>query len=251
MATTYRVCVMIFACLFVSANAYTRELFSATYTGAELLGLPGVSFPTREPSLEGNSLAFPEGSSDFEKLLSLPILPEGSISGFGQIDISIEANVTRLSSTFNDFDPSFAIGDGTNLVAFLVADNNGGLGAATSYNDLGSTVEEVPVSILFTDAGINAVDESLDVHANFTFTPSSSTVRGGFFEESGEAAVPKTLNFEHAWEFVLIAENPTERYQINSISIVTVPEPSGVIIAVIGLLAFVPIFRTSVRKQAI
>lgn len=69
-------------------------LFSESYTGADLLNDPAVSFPNRAPQLVGgSSISFSAGVQSYEKLVVVPLLPSGTLSTATESTITVNANL--------------------------------------------------------------------------------------------------------------------------------------------------------------
>lgn len=197
-----------------------------TYTGLELATLSGVTFPTAAPVTSGSSIQFTAGARS--KLLSLDLFSAGELSGQLPTSLSIEVNFTRLS---NDFDPFFLLSDGGKMAGGGVFDNGGGGSQFLTLDDQGTLGNLL--SATFVDGlGYPGVGQADTLKMDFGFAGNilsqTNTFRGTV---TSHTYASELLNFSLPITFVLLADNETEQYQINSIGITTpdvvqVNEPS-------------------------
>ncbi len=234
-----RVHITLFALPFLMANSALCQTFS----GADLLNLPNVSFPNQIPIADGDSLVFGPVGTNLEKLMTFSLAP-GGVYSIGDT-ISIRMNLTRTQS---DFDPTLALGDGVSLIGFTPADNSGGSAEIGYGNDTGTNLDIQGSSELFNNSGFPNINESFDVAVDFTLFAGSVEVVGLFEGNTGMGSAPISLNLSQPLSFVFVGNNPPEAYRINSLTIV--PEPSAIALWTIGLLAFLPMVRSSIRRQA-
>jgi hypothetical protein len=227
----------LFASLLLGRAVTAETIFSGSWTGADLANDPTVSFPTRSPQLVGNSLQFLAGNQDNVPLIVLPLVPANLLSGTATI--TINANLTRLPAVYSngpdDFDPTFAVSDGMNILWFSAGDNAGGSGWFGSGNLINNTGGD---TIEFTEAGFPNVGGSFDVHSQFKLLPASSLISGSFLNGSYTKTMNTALDSSAALDFRFSGNNKEEQYQINSLSIQVegVPEPST--FALLGMSAF-------------
>ncbi len=207
-----------------------------TWTGIDLLSDPSVSFPTTAPSTSGTSIIFGPGSAAHEKLFVVPLFPSGTFSGADPVTISSSINLTRLGCSGScaggaeDFDPHILLGDGSNLVGAVTADNGGGEFLGTTLVDSGMTGSARTLDSVFTGAGYPAIGGAFDVLVDFTLELGQTTVDTSFLSGSGIFMnTSRALDSSEAVSFVFMRDNDTgEQYQVNSLVIdLCIPFPSG------------------------
>ena len=215
-----------------------------TFTGADLFNNPNVSFSTIAPTVSRSSLIIAPTTISFEKLLVLPLIPAGSLSGAIPEPISVSINLTRLT---DDYDPRILLSDGSNLVGAAIQDNNGGEAFGNTLIDLGNVIASVERTTGFVGAGYPAVGGSFDINLDWTLQSGLTTVDFAFGSGSAShSEITRALNPTSAIDFVFVAENDTaENYQINSLTVTTpvsgpippnpIPEPSSLLLLGSGL----------------
>jgi hypothetical protein len=168
-------------------------------------------------------LVFGPGTDANEKLLILPLAPAGTFSASQPANISISANITRLG---NDFDPHFIIGDDTNLVGAVVADNDNGQFLGITLEDDGDLGINRTLDLVFTDAygidGFPATGMSFDVQVDFELISGLTTVDASLGNKSGTFDTSthplRALDPARALSFVFMRDNDIfEQYQINTL----------------------------------
>lgn len=159
-------------------------------------------------------------------MLELPLFPAGSLSTTNPTTISVSINLTRLACVMSagcaggeaDFDPQFALGDGTNLVGGSASDGLGGAGTALEFSDRGDSAGLTSSQVIFTNAGYPVIGFSFDVNLDFILD-TTTTMDLSFLGGQGTAVVQKLFRAAPI-DFVLLKEgDPGEQYQINSLTI--------------------------------
>ena len=247
--TSSRFNVTLLSSLSTASILCTNTVLAGTITqnGGELLANPNVSFLTINPSLIDNTLRFGTGNVRYETILRWDLFPANSLTSTSPItSINISANLTRLlskSSTFpEDWDVSFNIWDGTNIVGGLFGDNTGGVFQSMegtsdgTFNniDLGSSS---PVGI-----GCPAIGQSANFNIDFELgTVSTQVTLSGL----GETLSFSTNNIDRTkpLSFLIGRDNDYERYDINNNTVnsdfipdetQSIPESSNIV----GLFVF-------------
>jgi hypothetical protein len=209
-------------------------------TGAELLQDSEASFPTRSPTLVGSSIQFGLGEKDYEKLVVYSVGPLAT-------DLRVTVGLTRLTS---DWDPAFALSDGTSISGVLVADNGTGSGFSASF--LEGPVEPdcfLPcnsriLSEVFNRAGFPALGESVELGLAFNLTPLATTVTLSYLNGSATFVAPRVLDPSKSLEFVMIGdERQREAYQLDYLSFsglrMSIPGPPTALTMLGGLAVLV------------
>ena len=224
----------------VAANLCHAAAIS--WTGAELLSDPRVSFPGQTPTLDGDSLVYGTSSVNFQKLVEISLIGPGAISpGDAPTQISITVSLTRLT---DDWDPHIGIGDGNQMLVALPTDN--GFVAAEELLDLGASGDRQRQVFMFNHSGLPGIGGTVDMTLDFLLGDGSSSFSTSFLGGSGtyDALVP--LDRTAGLNVVLARDNDTsEQYEINSVSVnsellATVPEPQSglLILTALGCLGF-------------
>jgi|GEM_PF-1946336 len=239
-----RVFLVVFvALLFMDARAIAGPV---TFTGAQLLTTPGVSFPGEAPTTQGNSLrfAFPTNDSilfsiDLRQFVDNPA------------HLVFSGNLTRVT---NDHDPRFYLTDGLNAVGVNIADASlDGLpdrGVITaSFGELNNNLVSFDGAPGLAD-GFEYITGSVfsftaTIHAQKLETLISASIAG----VSGTRAIGTVLELSRPLSLIFVAAtvnaSRNEIYQINALTLdsipVPVPEPGtmGIFLLVLsGLIAF-------------
>ena len=197
-------------------------LSDETYTGAELLTAPGVSFPTRTPVLVGSSLEFGTGLVSREVLMRLPLAPAGAASGSTLVLACYEIVLAPLTA---DNDTNWLLGDGLFLVGGGVADNSGGTGNAVAWND--PPVAPLEVATLYTGAGFPALGTSHTAMINILSNDLMTTVESAFGTGAGSGNLTVTVDRTQALELVLVVDEAAEQYRVDSVRARLVRDATG------------------------
>jgi hypothetical protein len=198
-------------------------LYDQTFTGAELLTAPGVSFPTRTPMVVGSSLEFGTGVATREVLMRLPLAPAGAASGSTSVLACYEITLTPLTA---DNDTSWQLGDGAFLVGGGVADNSGGSGNAASWVDP-PPVAPLEVTTLYTGAGTPPVGTSHTAMINILSNDLETTVESAFGTGAGSAPLTATVDRTQALELVLLIDEAPEQFRVESLRARLVRDATG------------------------
>ncbi len=201
--------------LVLSVSAISSHAASISFTGAELLSNPNVSFPTTVPTLNGSSIVFGPDSQSHGKLLVLPILAAGT----GSTSVTVSINLTRLActtpcaGTSEDHDPLVALGDGSTLIGGQFSDN--GQVFADVLTDTGNQGNRTAHDA-FSPFSQPSIGQSFDVEIIFDLAGSTTLTA-----EGNSYVVPSaSLDTSQAIEFVFMRNNDAgEQYQINTLSI--------------------------------
>lgn len=209
-----------------------------TFTGAELLNLPAVSFPNGQPPLDADTgIVFnrPPGS----RILA-SIALDGVIGSTDSFTASLNAN--RRSG---DFDLSVAIMDGVRGVGATIADNFGGQLIAFPDIALPSAQQANRGSVGVFESGVGypGVGGDFDVSYDFTIFDVGVAVTFGLFGQSLSFFSPVSLNRANGLSLILISDpnaSSSEIYEINSLTLqnTQVSEPQYLAFFAFSLLGF-------------
>ncbi len=219
----------------VMFSASVVQAGTITLTGAELLAYPGITFPTVAPSLSGTSLIFGVTPIPFGKLVSIPLTPAGYWAGALPAKFEISVTLTRMNS---DWDPHLMIGDGALLIGAALGDNSGGQGAADFKLDAGDRgIGPSSGVVLFTGAGFPAIGQSVTANLELSINLGATDFSFSFLGGSANYSSPDVLDPLSSLTFVLMRDNESESYQLDSLSIsfATVPEPATLALLGLGL----------------
>lgn len=226
-----------------------------SFTGAELAVLPGVSLHPTITSVSGSSLVFGPievAPSQFEKLVTLPLLSLGVWASVDDAVVTASLNLTRLACVQGfgsscgptDHDAVIALGNGSTIVGTEIADNSNGSAFLDEFSDAGQHGVRTRHDIMFVGSGFPEIGEPYDVTVTFllsaTSTTVSTTLLGGTARLTGLA-----LGRPADLDFLFMRDNdPGERYQLNTLTIssdaltvatIPVPEPTSLTLLAIGL----------------
>lgn len=197
-------------------------VYDQTYTGAQLLTAPGVSFPTRTPMVVGSALEFGTGAANREVLIRLPLLSAGAISGSSSVLACYEIVLAPLTA---DNDTNWLLGDGLVLVGGGVADNSGGTGNAVSWTD--PPVAPLEVVTLYTGAGFPPLNTSHTAIINILSNDSTTAVESAFGTGAGSGNLVATVDRTQALELVLVVDEVPEQFHIDSVRARVVRDATG------------------------
>lgn len=209
-----------------------------TFTGADLLNLPAVSFPNGWPPLDADT------GIVFNRPPNSAILASIALDGLiGRTNsLTVDLNVNRRSG---DFDLALAITDGVRGVGAIIADNLGGQLIA-SPNILLLTEQEVDrgsFGVSRNGVGNPGVDSDFDVSYDFIVSDAGVDVSFGFLGQSLSFFSPVALNRASGLSLILISDinaSISEVYEINSLTLqnTQVSEPQYLAFFAFSLLGF-------------
>ena len=219
-------------------------------TGSELLTSPDASFPSIQPKVQGTSLVFEWGTSHGPPLMNLVrfrVNAGAALPADGDITITATWNITRLACVgfcaggSDDWDPFFALSDGSTLTGFRISDeNSGNLSAATDADQGATGTDRTPLTSEG-GTGLVALGDSLSVALTFTMHDSGLTGRIQYLGIDRTWTFANTLGRTSSLALVLAQDNDSgERYQVSSLQVndgLSIPEPTTYALIGIGALA--------------
>ena len=250
MITTHATLPVLALVLLVAVPASAAPL---TITGADLLTAAEASFPSTQPKLDGTSLIFEWGTSHGPPDLNLvryQVNPSATLPPSGDVAISAVWNVARLPcngfcaggpSGITDWDPYFALSDGTNVVGFVLGDDNGGQVVAESAVDGGPYSDGRAIFLWEKGTGFPEIGDSLAVRLDFTLHDTGATARVRYLGVDESWTFANTLTRSSGLALLLAQDNDSgERYQVNSLQFpaaAAIPEPTTLALVGAALLA--------------
>jgi hypothetical protein len=223
------------------------EATSISFSGSELVGAMGVSFPSTAPTISGSSIVFGPSSTSFGKLVAIVLsaLGLGSLSAI-PAEVTVLLNLTRLSCTGDcathivDWDPAFMLSDGSNMIGVQINDPAPGSSVfAEEHQDKGVSGQRLVHNAIQNLDTYPDVGQSVDVRLHFSLTADASNVAIDVLGKSAAYQAVHVLQRPGLLEMVLMRDNDGgEQYQLNSLSIsmpALVPEPSAIALLILGL----------------
>lgn len=198
------------------APAISQDMVDETYTGAKLANLPGTTFPTRSPVVEGTTLQFlAPGVTSKEVLMRLPVIPEGDVATGSSVGVIFDLNFTRLT---RDNDLVVLLGDGDRLVGASLRDNDNGKSGAVAHNDPPSPdIPPIEGALLFDNSGFAPIGESSVRTTRICISSTGTHVEQAYRDKSGSADFDTILSGAGKLSLVLFSGSTNEEYQINSV----------------------------------
>ena len=237
----------IFFCfIFLVCLIHQAPAAALTLSGEDLFSHPDLILYRNTPTIIGESLVFDEHRTyRWEKLFGLPILSTGQVLfNSPATTITVSLNLTRLTT---DWDPYFILSDGINSMGAVISDNQltfdyrFGTSWLYDFYDAGDIVIQQPIrpKVIIYDAGFPEIGESIDVNLVFILDDYQTMLDVAFLEGTGSGFHTSSIVIDRTKdiEFVMLGENISEKYQINSLTVSSpVPEPSTITLLVVGLL---------------
>lgn len=189
---------------------------SMSWTGAELVDSPHISFPTTTPTIDGDSIVFGTEAVDWAKLLTYRITPSAP-----NIMVSVTMNLTRLSG---DWDPHFVLGDGERLIGVALVENAPGA-AAINYADWGDRgYREFFLPEILTGSTFPAIGEDFEATFVFSLTDEQTSIYVTFFGNAAMWVGPALYRaMGNDLTFSMMRDNESgEQYKVNSMKVMVV-----------------------------
>ena len=237
------------ALLFAAGSAQAATLVpKQTFTGKELLAesqkVGSKVTVSSNPSLSGNSLNYFSNRGNRDRLFTIDLLNPGSYS---QVTANLELDIVQVfNQGSRDSDFWFGFASGNQWVGGFVADNRGpggsrdfvaGLHATLDPTGIASDGRAIP-SFRDTLGTVGGRNSPLTVSFDFS-NPALTTFTGtkglGLF--SGNAGAG--LNLAQGLSLVVMGDNRTEDYTLNSVSVEVVsavPVPAPIALLATGLV---------------
>ena len=242
-----------FGIMFVAATVLSHSGSAATvsFTGTELVGASGVSFPTSAPTVSGSSIVFGPNSTPFAKLVAIDLSAIGLVPATTHpVQLTVAMNLTRLpcanipdacDGAVTDWDPTVLLLDDAHHMVGAQLNDRPGEVLAEEYQDVGVAGQRLIHTTVIDSIAYPDIGNSIDVRLDYLLSTAASNVTVTVPGDSATFQAVQTLHTPGFFQVVLMRDNdPGEQYQLNSVSVSTlsaVPEPSGILLALCGLLA--------------
>ncbi len=191
-------------------------------TGTEFIVHPKAEFFASTPVANGTRMEI-EATTANVVLAKFLLATPGTFQAIGVGDdplcFRIELEITRLS---DDFDPVFAISDGTSIVAGQIGDNPNGSARAIAGTIAGAAITIIEDPLIFTQAGFVPIGQSLTATVEVTLESAQTQVRVFYLAGDATATTTVTLDPQAELSFMLIANSfvePFERYGVDQITL--------------------------------
>lgn len=205
-----------------------------SFTGAEFINLPGVSFPSGTRTIVGDSVRF-DSTIDNAVMYRLPL--DGFVVDRGEISFSL--SFTRLLTDFGSVDFDFYVGifDGQSAFGsfFINSDTASDRALARSRNYELTPDETFLSTILSGNQGSEVffpAGQTRQTQVSITQTPSGNNVIGSINGAGGATLVTgNSYDPNGSLSLILVGNQPFENYLFNSLTFtsgVALPEPQAV-----------------------
>lgn len=205
-----------------SQRAFAGDEVVFAGSGADFVNHPSTMFFASTPGIVGSRMEI-DATTDNAVLAKFRLATPGTFQAIGVGDdplcFRIELTITRLS---DDFDPVFAISDGTSAVAGQIGDNPNGSARAIAGTLAGNAITILEDPLIFVDAGFVPIGQSLSATVEVTLEAAQTQVRVFFLAGDATATTTVTLDPQAELSFMLIANSfvePLERYGVDQISL--------------------------------
>ncbi len=219
-----------------------------TLTGAELLTAPNASFPSVQPTIAGSSIVFEWGTSHgppWMNLIRYHVNPGQALPPTGDVSVSAIWNITRLScegwcsAGSGDWDPYFALSDGSTMVGFGLTDNGDGSIMGVTDVDLGPSGSNRVSHWQNSNLGYPSIGDALTVALTFTLHDVGLTAEIEYLGIVTTWTTAFTLSRTNQLALVFSQDNDSgERYQVNYVQFpdaTEITEPSTVVLLGLGI----------------
>jgi len=185
------------------------------YTGADLHDDASVSFPTRTPTLDGDSLTF-AASSGYGTLIEIPLFDAGELSSDSWLAVEASLSRTRLQE---DDDLDVVVGFGARAAGVAAQDNFGGILIGYQINFSGDTYSWGQETFLTSTGGVGSalpsIGGSTDYDLSVERTCDGADVAGTWGTESGSTGFSFDSDPSSGVSLRVASENNDEAYQVD------------------------------------
>lgn len=197
-------------------------------SGSDLLTYPGATFPTTTPTVSGTSLVFSSGTLPDQVIMTVPIIPAGTLLPSSDFNITYKMYMKRIT---DDNDPIMGITDG-NMTNFSGALANDGL----SHFDVNGTISANTIALIYTT--INSCNGSCGTlindtySAELTFDYTAGVASSIFTTEQGANTQTSSITYSQTYDpstginLILGRQTSGESYQVDSIEIICASIPT-------------------------
>ncbi len=173
-------------------------------TGAEFVADAQTSFPTQQPTLDGDRMVLAAPADN--QVLAAHALSVPGVYGCASrpIVVTMSLTLTRLS---DDFDPVFLVRAGDDAIGGQVGDNPNGSARVITGTIANNILEVASDPFVFQGAGFPAIGGSLDALIQVTITSGGTSVRIAFGSADQTTQVASTLDGAADLSFLLVANS--------------------------------------------
>jgi hypothetical protein len=222
--------IVVCICVLVVSSIASAQLMDPNWL------ITNATFPSRTPQVinNGTAIYFDESgvpSRDYDILIEVPLVSEGTLSHECEINITIDA--IPLSSTnpsyLEDNELHLGITDGISIIAWTRGDNDNGTGVIFEGEYLTTQGDMDPGYVLFSQAGMPSEFQTV-----VTLNDTETIVWGQLGSKDDTRTSLRLISPDSELSFVLMGDNDYERYEINWINVEIIPEPTTLLLISLG-----------------
>ncbi len=188
----------------------------ALLTGADLLADGSVSFPSRAPVADGDSVFFDTGES-YTTLIDIPLAAAGDFSDDDRVVVTATIDRTREGE---DDDLNVVVSDGTTGVGVAAQDNYAGILIGYQLAFSGADYSFADETFLTSGSGpLGAIGEQTIYDLEVDLSCDTTSATGSWGEQSGAADFGVSLDRAGGLSLSIVGENGDEAYTIHQVCV--------------------------------